>query len=236
MSSMIKIGPLRVRPQILRGKETGKWFLDVSANITSSGRRIRKLFDNRTEATKALQAAMEQTDMIGLNSSTRRNNGILFHELVARWVDHEQGRVRTRKKRASSLKTDLYRLERVKVFFGTMDAGAISESDMVAYQERRLGDGVSPVTVNGEMANGLLKVLRWGKKQGWLSEIASVEPIPEPVKAVEIPTMEEVGRLLDALTPSTRPLILFLAETGCRSGEAFHLTWDCVDELGPRKI
>ena len=42
---------------------------------------------------------------------------------------------------------------------------------------------------------------------------------------------QEVQRLIDVLPSSARPVVWFIAETGCRSGEAFNLTWDCVDEV-----
>ena len=46
-----------------------------------------------------------------------------------------------------------------------------------------------------------------------------------------IPRPEEVVRILAALPPKRRPIVRFLAETGCRKGEAQNLTWGCVDEV-----
>ncbi len=38
-------------------------------------------------------------------------------------------------------------------------------------------------------------------------------------------------RIINALPNRLQPLVRFLAETGCRVGEAINLTWDCVDEI-----
>ena len=46
-----------------------------------------------------------------------------------------------------------------------------------------------------------------------------------------MPTPEETVRILAALPPKYRPIVRFLAEIGCRKGEAQNLTWDCVDEV-----
>ena len=78
---------------------------------------------------------------------------------------------------------------------------------------------------------GRRRGLNWAVKQGHLEDCPKVEPIPCEPPDVAIPTKEEVVRLLGALPARTRPLVWFLAETGCRSGEARYLTWDCVDEV-----
>ena len=49
---------------------------------------------------------------------------------------------------------------------------------------------------------------------------------------VVIPTLEEVVRVIMGLPPKYQLIVRFLAETGCRKGEARHLTWDCIDEVG----
>ncbi len=37
-------------------------------------------------------------------------------------------------------------------------------------------------------------------------------------------------RLIEAAVPRLRGLLAFLAETGCRRGEALNLTWAAIDE------
>jgi integrase len=52
---------------------------------------------------------------------------------------------------------------------------------------------------------------------------------PTPVRNDDVPTPEEVLRIIHALPPPLRPLVGFIAETGCRAGEAFNLTWNDLD-------
>ena len=63
------------------------------------------------------------------------------------------------------------------------------------------------------------------------SNAAKVWQIPSEPKKVVIPTLDEVTRLFKATQVRLRPIVQLMAETGCRKGEALHLTWDCVDEV-----
>ncbi|MBF0587487.1 MAG: site-specific integrase [Magnetococcales bacterium] len=67
-----------------------------------------------------------------------------------------------------------------------------------------------------------------------LEHVPPVEPIPEAPPGTDIPTPEEISMLLDHLPRSSKAVVWFIAETGCRSGEAFNLTWDCIDEENSR--
>jgi len=40
-----------------------------------------------------------------------------------------------------------------------------------------------------------------------------------------------VNRIIGALPDRLKPLVKFIAETGCRSGEVFNLTWRDIDEV-----
>lgn len=71
--------------------------------------------------------------------------------------------------------------------------------------------------------------MRWAFKKGFVHRLPEIEHIPEETPEPLVPTKEEVARLIAGLPKERRPLIRFMAETGCRSGEAFNLTWDCVD-------
>ena len=231
MTKSLKVGPIRVRPHIRIGIETGKWFVDIPGRLTGNGQRKRKLFDNRR---KALEAARQLKRGLELRSfgfvEVTRNSGLMLHEAAARWVEHEESRVRTLKKRRISLETDLNRLQHLNQFFGSEDLASITERRIVDYQDHRLRKGRRSSTVNSEVCT-LMKVLRWTARNKLLAEVPTVEQIPEERREVPIPTPQEVQRLIDVLPSSARPVVWFIAETGCRSGEAFNLTWDCVDEV-----
>ena len=202
------------------------------AKLTPNGQRRRKIFDNMKaaeEIARRLKRGLENKSM-GFAEPVKQS-GLLFKDVVKRWLQHEEGRVRTLKKRASSLGTDQHRLKSLLRFFGIDDLHNITSQRIVDYQAFRLEEGRSASTVNGEVLGGLMKVLHWAKRNKLLDEMPFVEPIPEEVREVDVPTMEEISRLINVLPEAEAPLIWFMAETGCRSGEVFNIVWDDVDEV-----
>lgn len=229
-SSSRMVGPVRVRPQIKNGAETGNWFVDVPASLTSNGRRKRKLFDSEKKAVTAAKALQQRIDPItGLVVVKPGKSGIKIEEAIALWAKHEEQRVLTLKKRPKTLKTDLYKLKAVVKFFGGRALASITEKDLVAFQAARLEDGVKPITVNGEL-NILNLVFNWAVKQRHLLTAPKCERVPQAPAKTIVPSPEEVVRIITHLPDYLKPLIRFLAETGCRKGEAINLTWECVDD------
>lgn len=94
---------------------------------------------------------------------------------------------------------------------------------------------IAPKTIRNE--HGLLSsLLQHAVDRGW----ATTNPC-EKVRLpsaehheLQIPTTEELGRIVAAISPLYRPLVLLLAATGMRWGEATALTWRDVDAAGAR--
>src|SRR6185437_7430270 len=118
MTSFRKFGPLSVRPHKRGGVETGRWYVDVPASLTSTGKRVRQFFDSRRKAHEiAKQAARElQARMLGI-SAPRQRSGLGFAQAVEHWAADEELRVRTRKKRRISFETDKARLKSAIDYF-----------------------------------------------------------------------------------------------------------------------
>lgn len=231
-TSSCKVGPVRVRPHTRAGKPTGKWFVDIPAALTGTGRRKRKLFDNRRTAIEVARELKRRVDPVtGTVLPPAQRSGLLLREAAAHWRTDQELRVATLKKRPISLKTQLHRVRVLLAWFGERDVAAIGERDIASYQRRRLEDGRRPATINSEVAV-LDQVLGWAVREGYLREQPKAEQIPVRRAHVEIPTPEEMGRIIQELPERLKPLVWFLAETGCRKGEAVNLTWDCLDEIG----
>lgn len=225
------VGPVRVRPQNKNGTETGKWFVDVPASLTSNGRRKRKLFDNQKTAMAAAKALRQRIDPVtGVVTVKPDRSDLKIEGAIVQWAQAEQQRVLTLKKRATTLKTDLYKLKPVVAYFTERALASITERDLIGYQAYRLKNGKAPITVNAEL-NVLNLVFGWAVRNKHLIAAPKCERVPEPPVKSIVPTSEEVVRVLTALPPKYRPIVRFLAETGCRKGEAQNLTWDCVDEV-----
>ncbi len=233
MTKSRTIGSVRIRPQMTNGAETGKWFVDVPASLTSNGKRKRKLFDNQTQAAAVARELRKRIDPVTglIKIKERYNSGLTLGEAVKLWAKDEQLRVDTLKKRAKTLETDIYRLRPTASYFDDRAIASISDADLAKYQAFRLKQGRKPVTINGELLI-LQMVFNWAVKKNFLKAAPKYEAIPVRPAEVIVPTPEEVVRIIDALPERLKPLIRFLAETGCRKGEAVNLTWDCVDEIG----
>ncbi len=237
MTQSRRVGPFRVRPHIRDGVATGRWFVDIPASVTGSGRRRRKLFENRITAMTVAKELWQRIDPVtGLlvpsvpSIPSIPPGELTFREAVAGWREDEELRVATLKKQATTLETDLFRLRSLVAFLGDEDIASINERRLVEYQRWRLEQGRKPQTINSDLIRFVM-VMGWARKHGHIAEVPKCERIPVPPQRAMIPTPEEVVRIIAALPERLRPIVRFMAETGCRKGEAINLTWDCVDEV-----
>lgn len=232
MSKSRKFGPVTIRPHIRNGTDTGRWVVDVPASLTGNGKRTRRFLDSRRQAmdvARELRRRLDETSVAAPAPAEPAGPGLL--EAIAGWLRDQELRVQTLKKRASTLVTDRHRLGSISRHFGNRPLGSITEADLIEYQAYRLSLGRKPITINSEIA-ALGFVFRRAVKRGEVSAVPTVETIPvRPVAAV-IPTPEETVRIIRELPDHLKPVVQFLAETGCRKGEALNLTWDCLDEAG----
>jgi integrase len=83
--------------------------------------------------------------------------------------------------------------------------------------------------VNGEV-RVLRQLLGWLHEAGKLQQLPKSKAIPEEdVPRIDIPTQEQIVRLIEALPPALRVLVWLMAETGLRPGEARNLPWCHVE-------
>ena len=240
MTQSQAVGPFRVRPHLRNGAKTGKWFVDVPASLTSTGKRKRKLFDNQEMALAAANALQSKLDQVMKCGSAHEayadisadNRAHCFADAADGWLADQEIRVQTLKKRVTTLKNEEFRLRAACAFFGKTLLPLINEKRLEGYQLARLQEGRSPVTINSDMRS-IRQVLAWAQERNWIRFVPKIDPIPirkkRNKKAIVIPTPEEVVRIIGHMPNHLKLLIWFLAETGCRRSEAIKLTWDCVD-------
>lgn len=231
MINSMKIGPLRVRAHLRNGRPSGRWQLDIPARFTLTGRRDRILFASKSDAVAEAKSRLREIQLKGaIRGHTPARSSFTLSEVVQQWAEEEESRVRTLKKKPSSLATDLQRLSAVLAFLGTEDTAQINERRLVAYQEHRIGMGRKPNTINGELRS-LRAVFGWARRRGLINEVPLTETIPVIRHEALLPTPVEMARIIRHLPPNLAFLVRFLAETGVRKGEAFHLTWADADEV-----
>jgi integrase len=228
MMKSFRIGPFRLAPHQRNGKATSKWLVDVPASI-AGGKRRRKFFDTCEDAkrfAKELDRRYRRGEL-GLSHTQAQAEGT-FRELATDWLAFQELRVTTGRKRQSSFDVDRYRLRVLLETFGDESLAVISEERIALLQAMRLKQGRSPSTVNSDVRL-LMKLLRWAHRKGRLSALPEFEWLPEDVSDTVVPTQDEVQRIIDHLPDRLKPLVRLIAQTACRSGEAFHLAWDHVD-------
>ncbi|MBC8338869.1 MAG: site-specific integrase [Alphaproteobacteria bacterium] len=229
MTQTRKYGPIGVRPQKVKSKATGKWFMDIPSSLTSTGKRMRKLYPNKTEAEATARELKKRLRMHELGYEVKKPlSGLTFSQGVKEWEESQKRRVRTGKLRDASLTTRMNELKPVQAFLGDYSVTAITTELMEKYQERRDREGCRSATVNSEVAS-LKQVLHWLVPLGHLQSVPNVEPVPPSDIEHEIPTEDEVVALIGFLPEPLKLLVRMMAETGMRPGEVYNLPWRHVN-------
>ena len=181
----------------------------------------------------ALTEAKRMLKSIQLNGIVQRAPlppaNFSFREVAEKWFEEQETRVELGKKRPITLETNSYRLAALLTYFGDQDIAWINETETEGYQRHRLVHPVSAATINSE-TRLLKQIMGSAFKKQLITRPLDVEPLPERRKRTLLPTQEEVVAILNHLLENVRLLVHFLAETGCRSGEAFSLNWEGLDE------
>ena len=112
------------------------------------------------------------------------------------------------------------------------DIRKISTEDIEKACVHWRSEGTSEKTCNRRLAS-LSRMLTWAEQRGWIERRPFIERFKETGGRLRWQTDEEEAemvRLLEAAGHSRfAQLVVFLAETGMRRGEALALTWDNVD-------
>ena len=148
------------------------------------------------------------------------------------------------------LRNQSYTLVTLAEHVGDLPLSAISATMLEEYARQRLTTpsvhqkGTKElrtpraVTINNEL-RVLRRVLAYAVERGHIAAVPKVARLPERgERRVRAWTEAELARLLDAAVEKSSDIlgiIVFLANTGCRRGEALALKWENVD-LGRRLV
>lgn len=124
-----------------------------------------------------------------------------------------------------------YQIETLCLHFGKLKLTDISLASIEAYKTKRARD-VKPSSVNNELRI-LRTVLNWAKSMGYPCAIAAFKKLPiRGAPRVHVWSPDQIGALYDAaaaVAPELVPMLVFLANTGCRKGEAIACEWSWID-------
>lgn len=166
----------------------------------------------------------------------QRRAGYTLHEIFDQWLEREQVKVTSGRKRQASLVTDLSALKHVLNFFDGVDLNEINHERIEDYQAHRKTQGVKATTINTE-GRKLKALLNWCFEKRLIDHQPKFDPLPEPPVDTEVLTSIELGLILAKLPERYRILFRLMAETGLRKSEARRLQWDDIDlQLGRIKL
>jgi integrase len=197
------------------------------AGITFQGRRIRRQFLSQAEAHQWLHEA-EAKIVLGIDPSAggRTGGGTLGDALDATISD-----IWSRAKSADQLEANG---REVTLILGrdrlldTIDKAAIRA--VVSHYEKK---GLSSSTINRKLA-ALSKILKHAVECDLLHQAPRIKKLPERLGRIRWLTIEEEDEFVAQLSHHGRPrmghLVQFLADTGCRVGEAIRLRWEDIHQ------
>jgi integrase len=147
-----------------------------------------------------------------------------FSELLDRYLAEHASR-RAQYRRYVIMSSNLKR------FFGNPKLTQVTPKTIVAFKNKRYGDGVTAATINRELAmlkkafNLACREWEWSKD----NPVCRVSMERELNTRDRWLTEDEENRLLAGAVPWVGDLIVFAINTGMRRGEILSLTWAGVD-------
>lgn len=134
--------------------------------------------------------------------------------------------------KASTWSVRRYHLATLIGFFGEMKLGELTMHAVEAFKKMRLGAGAKPVSINNELAV-LQAVLTFARKAKVPVANVALERLPERGRGrVTFWTDAQVSALYGAVEEHAAELlglVVFLANTGCRKGEALAAEREWID-------
>ncbi|MFA5866342.1 MAG: site-specific integrase [Actinomycetota bacterium] len=153
---------------------------------------------------------------------------MLFSEFAPRWLEQQKPNLKV----SSYSKYIVVIKNELVPRFGSLQVSRIDTEMIQGWLTVLSGRGLKPSTVNTYFAT-MRKLMADAVKWKYVhSNPAAVVDRPKiPKSEIDYLSPEEIGRLLHAAEPKARDhaLLMLLATTGVRIGEALALTWDDVD-------
>jgi integrase len=128
-------------------------------------------------------------------------------------------------------KVRTYQVTTLIEHFGPLKLNAITLTDIERFKRNRLSE-VGASSINNELR--ILKTIRnYANELGYTLPKLKFKRVPVRGDGrVKVWTPDEIGRIYDATRaryPLLLPMFIFLANTGCRHGEALAAEWSWVD-------
>ena len=162
------------------------------------------------------------------SSSLDQPQGVTFSELSKTYARHAESHL----KASTWRKVRIYQIATLVQYFGTVRVDQFTMAHIDAYKRARLDGGTAPGTVNFELTV-LQAVFSWARAAGHFIPELKWKRLPvRKNDRVKFWTSEQLALILSTCrveAPDLLPMLVFLANTGCRKGESVAADWSWVD-------
>lgn len=119
--------------------------------------------------------------------------------------------------------------------FGKKRLDEIGARDVEAYKAMKLKEGLSPKTVNNQLAV-LGRMLRIARRWELVEKVPEITLLRVQPQEFDFLDFEEDERLIEGADPEWRPMVTLALRTGLRQGELRALRWEDVDLKAGRLV
>jgi integrase len=196
------------------------WYIKVGGQRYPTGTRIKQ------EALAQLQAKIGQhkAGTLPAQEPGRLRYEIMRDALLAEYKTQGHSSLQT----LSDGTVTIWGLNHLNKFFAKRKATAITTDLLREFITRRQRQGANPGTINRNLSL-LRRMMSLARQENKLQTLPHFPLLSEGRPRQGFVEDVQFAKLLAALPPRLRPLILFLYRTGCRLGEATEIDWTQVD-------
>jgi integrase len=203
------------------------WYIDYYVKGRRKRKKIGPSKKLALQVLKDVQIKIAKGEYLGIYEEKK----IPFNEYAKEYLDYSKAN----KAWSTYHRHDRFNIARLVSFFKDKYLFEITPQMIEKYKAERLV-GVSPATVNRELANlknMYTKAIEWGYVKS--NPVKKVKFLKEPPGRLRYLKAEEVDALLKACADHLHPIVVAALNTGMRRSELFNLKWAEVD-LNNRKI
>jgi len=206
------------------------WWIDIQFKTKRVRKSIIRVTAEKAEKIARAALAKEQVSIAeGKYLDMKKETKMTFRELADKYMTEW-----AMKKKKSWKQTDSCCLVHLNKAFGSKLIDDIYQEDVLAYQTKRLDEGVGPYTINHEISllRGIyyMAMFTWrnpenrreplfsGINPGVMRKKSALKKLPE-VRRERYMTIDELKKFLEVATPELRDYALVALTTGMRKGE-----------------